>query len=162
MRLKRKIDILKNNIFKQSHIFRLSLYLMIILNVLYVSIAIYKSKISAPLLGKSNITADEFAEVLSLTKYTSFLEVVFIALSLGTILLVFTKKYKQLQKSYVVIQLIVLISIFLINEVLAWIFNAPAGDVSQNLIGPFAMTFWFSVYLIIKNTYLILRESIKT
>jgi len=53
-------DIHKKNNFKQSGVFRFIVLSMAILNVVYVSIVLYKSKISKPLLAKPTITEQEF------------------------------------------------------------------------------------------------------
>ncbi len=149
-------NILEKNIFKQSRVFRSITLLMAIFNVVYVSVVIYKSKISKPLLGQGIITEQEYSQLQNLTNYTSFIEVVFIILALVSIFLIFTKKHKCLLKGYFVIQLTFLIAMFTINVMLAWMFDAPSGDMSLNLIGPFLILFWAFIYFIFKKTYRIL------
>src|SRR5699024_9201641 len=148
-----KEDIPKKNNFKQSGVFRFIVLLMAILNVVYVSIVLYKSKIIKPLLAKPTITEQEFFQLQNLTNYTYFLEVVFIILALIGTFLIFTKKHKRLLKSFFVIHLIFLMAMFILNQSLAWMFDAPSGDMSQNLIGPFLIMFWVFIFLIIKKAY---------
>ncbi|MBO1914058.1 hypothetical protein J4G37_55740, partial [Microvirga sp. 3-52] len=61
-----------------------------------------------------------------------------------------------LLKSYIVIQLTFLISIYSVNLILAWILDAPSGNMTQLLIGPFIFTFVILIYFVIKNSYQIL------
>lgn len=148
-----KSKIRENNFFKQSALFRFIIILMAILHVVYVSIAIYKSHISKPLLGQSHITKGEYSQLENLTNYTTFLEIVFILLILIGTFLIFTNKHKRLFNSYFVIQLTFLIAIAILNRVLAWIFDAPAGDLSQNLIIPFIIMFFVLMYFIIRRLF---------
>ncbi|WP_210467927.1 hypothetical protein [Sporosarcina sp. 6E9] len=147
---------IENNIFKRSGMFRLIIVLMAISNVIYVAIEIYKSKISKPLLGKPEITKLEYSELVNLSNYSSTFEVIFIILAIVSAALVFTGKYKPLLKSYIVIQLTFLISIYSVNLILAWILDAPSGNMTQLLIGPFIFTFVILIYFVIKNSYQIL------
>lgn len=123
---------------------------------MYVSIEIYKSKISKPLLGKSEITKLEFSKLETLSNYGSTFEAAFLILSIFGVFLVFTKKYKPLLKSYIVIQLTFLISILTLNNVLAWAFDAPIGNMTQLLFIPFILVFGVLVYFVIKGIFRVL------
>ncbi|WP_432355726.1 hypothetical protein [Sporosarcina sp. A2] len=147
---------IEKNIFKRSRMFRLIIVLMAISNVIYVAIEIYKSKISEPLLGKSEITKLEYYELENLSNYSSTFEAIFIILAIIGTSLAFTGKYKPLLKSYIVIQLTFLISICSANAILAWIFDAPSGNMTQLVMGPFLLIFGTLIYFVIKNTYRIL------
>lgn len=144
-------DKTEGNVFKKSGLFRLIILLMFLLNVVYVSIEIYKAKISNPLLGNSEVTKLEFAKLETLSNYTSTFETAFLLLSIIGTFLIFIKRYKPLLKSYIVIQLTFLTSILILNNALAWIFDAPTGNMTQLLFGPFTLLLGVLIYFVIKG-----------
>ncbi|MBP1968374.1 magnesium-transporting ATPase (P-type) [Virgibacillus natechei] len=140
---------MKKNIFKQSILYRFILLLMFLVNGAYVSIEIYKAKISEPLLDKSGLTHLEYSKIELLSHYARIFEGIFITLAIISIFVLFIKKYKGLLKSYIFIQLLFLISIFILNSVLSTSFGVIVGNTVRNLIGPFILLIGVLIYFVI-------------
>ncbi|WP_210468482.1 hypothetical protein [Sporosarcina sp. 6E9] len=142
------------NVFQKSGVFRFIILLMLISNMVYVSIEIYKSQFSNSLVKNTEITELTFTKLATLSSYALIFEMVFLVLSLVGIAMIFIKIYRPLFLSYVVIQLVLLTSMLALNNVLAWAFDAPAGNMSQLLFVPFALVFAALFYFVVKNTFL--------
>ena len=105
------------------------------------------------------ITELTFTKLATLSSYALIFEIVFLVLSLVGIAMIFIKNYRPLFLSYVVFQLVLLTSMLALNNILAWAFEAPAGNMSQLVFVPFALVFAALFYLVVKNTFL-KKESI--
>jgi len=119
---------------------------LVVLNLVYVSIEIYKSKISEPLLGKPNITKLEFSKIETLSNFAYYFEVAFLIVSIIWTSLLFLKKYKPQFKKSIFIQLSFLIIVFIFNYTLSWIFDAPVGNLTQLLFGPLGYVIGAIIY----------------
>ena len=139
----------EKNIFKQSRVFRLYLMLLSLLSMVYVAIEIYKAKISKPLLLKAEITQLEFMELATLSTYAYYFESALATLSVIGVFLIFIKKYRPFLTSFIVIQLAYLVALFMLSNVLSWIFVAPIGNLTQHLIAPFILTVGMLIYFLV-------------
>lgn len=144
----------KENIFQKSVVFRFIILLILISNIIYVSIEIYKSQISKSLVNKSEITELVFSKLVTFSNYALIFEFVFLLLSLASVVIMFIKTYRPLLVSYLVIQSLFLMSLFVLNNVLAWIFDAPVGNMTQLLYVPFILVFAVFIYFVVKKTFL--------
>lgn len=133
------------NFFKQNRMFYV--FVFVLLNIAYVSIEIYKSIISEPLLFKNEITQSEFAEVQTLSNFAYFFEISFLILSIIWTLFMFSKKYKYSLRRSLFIQLLLLIALFILNCTLSWLFDVPVGNLVQLLFGPFVFVIGALIYV---------------
>ncbi|TFJ90658.1 hypothetical protein [Lentibacillus salicampi] len=136
-------------ILKRSRIFYI--LVLALLNMTYVSIEIYKSKISKPLLENSKITQLEFAKLESMSNYALLFETAFLIISVIWTLLMFTKKYEPTIKSSIPIQLLLLVSLLILNCTLSWLFDAPIGNLTQLLFGPIVFTSGAVIYFLLSK-----------
>ncbi len=141
----------KKKLFNQNNILRILILLQVFINMAYVSIEIYKSTVSKPLLGKLEITQGEFTKIRTLSNYASFFEIAFLIIIIVYITMIFIKKYKPFLKGSILIQLTALISLFILNYVFAIVFNAPVGNLTQLLFIPLLITLGVTIYLIFKS-----------
>jgi magnesium-transporting ATPase (P-type) len=144
----------KENIFQKSSVFRFIILLMLISNIAYVSIEIYKSQFSKSFVNKSDITEVAFSQLITLSNYALVFESVFLLLSILGVVMMFIKMYRPLLASYLVIQLLFLTSVLMLNTTLAWTFGAPVGNMTQLLYAPFVLAVVTLIYFLIKNTFL--------
>lgn len=140
------------SLMNQNKIFVLYLLLLAILNMAYVSIEVYKAKISEPLLVKGEITKLEFLRLETLSSYTSYFESTIIVLMFISVFLVCTKKYRHLLRSFIAIHLAYLVTFLLLGNALSWIFVAPVGNLTQQLIFPFILILGVLFYFIINSS----------
>ena len=126
---------------------------LVVLNMAYISIEIYKSKIVEPLLGKSNITKLEFSKIETLSNFAYYFEVSFLIVSIIWTLLLFSKKYKPQFKKSIIIQLSFLILVFIFNYTLSWIFGAPVGNLTQLLLGPLVFVIGAIIYFTLSSHF---------
>lgn len=143
----------KENIFQKSGVFRFILLLMLISNIVYVSIEIYKSQISKSLVYKSKMIELAFSKLVTLSNYTLVIETAFLILSLMGLVMMFIKMYRPLLASCLVIQLVFLTSMLTLNNILAWVFEAPVGNMTQLLYAPFVLVLAILIYFVVKNTF---------
>lgn len=146
---------IQNNkkLFNQSNIFHILILLQVFINMAYVSIEIYKSTVSKPLLDKLELTHNEFAKLVTLSNYASFFENAFLIIVVIYSIMAFTKKYEPFLKDSILIQLTSLSILFIFNYVLAMIFDAPAGNLTQLLFIPLVITFVGIIYFMLKTLF---------
>ena len=135
---------------RQNKVFGLYLVLLAILNIAYVSIEIYKSKISEPLLLKAEITQLEFLRLETLSTYAWYFESAIIVLMFISVFLICTKKYHNFLKEFIAIHLVYLVTFLLLGNALSWIFVAPVGNLTQQLVFPIILILGALVYFITK------------
>ena len=138
---------------RQNRLFRLYLVLLAILNIAYVSIEIYKAKVSEPLLVKAEITQLEFLRLETLSSYAWYFESAIIVLMFVSIFLICTKKYRHFLKGFIAIHLAYLVTFFLLGNALSWIFVAPVGNLTQQLVYPILLILGVLIYSIIKRSF---------
>lgn len=138
------------NPFKQSNTFYI--VILVCLNIAYVSIEIYKSSVSEPLLGRTGITQAEFSKLETISHYALFFENAFLIVSIIWAVLMFSKNYMPSLKGSIFIHLSLLIVLFMLNCALAWIFNAPIGNVTQLLLGPLVLVFGALFYFLLNHS----------
>ncbi|MHA6261549.1 hypothetical protein ACXYMX_16940 [Sporosarcina sp. CAU 1771] len=148
----------KENIFQKSSVFRFIILLMLISNVAYVSIEIYKSQFIKSFVNKVDMTEVAFSKLVTLSNYALVFESVFLLLSILGVVMMFIKIYRPLLASYLVAQLLFLTSVLVLNNTLAWVFEAPAGNMTQLLYAPFVLAVATLIYFFVKNAFLI-KES---
>lgn len=143
----------KERIFQKSSVFRFIILLMLISNIAYVSIEIYKSQFSKSFVNKSDMTEVTFFKLVTLSNYALFFEIVFLFLTILCVVMMFIKMYRPLLASYLVIQLLFLTSVLVLNNTLAWAFEAPAGNMTQLLYAPFVLAVATLIYFFVKNVF---------
>ncbi|MFB9973188.1 hypothetical protein FPQ10_08530 [Allobacillus sp. SKP2-8] len=121
--------------------------ILLILNLGYISIEIYKSILSKPL--GPTITQSEFSRISTLSDFAYLFEVAFILVSLTWILLMFIKRNRTHFIQHAGIHASLLISLFVINYILSWSFNAPVGNLTQLLYGPFVFVIGAMIYFVL-------------
>lgn len=131
----------------------------VLINIAYISIEIYKSIISEPLLLKAKITRLEFLKLETLSTYAWYLESAIIVLMFASVLFVCTKKYRSYLKSFIVVHLVYIGVFLLLGNILSWIFVAPVGNLTQQLIYPIMLLLVVLLYYIITVSTRKLRVS---
>ncbi|WP_143484600.1 hypothetical protein [Halalkalibacillus sediminis] len=150
------------NILKESTLFRLYFILMSILAVAYVSIETYKSEINKPLIEKSGLTKSEFLEAHSLTILANNVEIALVVLALLGVWVIYLKKYRPYMGSFLISHIIFLAAIFLMGTVVAKIFDAPVGNLTEivfSTAGPVLLLLIIYIALSVKKGLSVLTSS---
>jgi glucan phosphoethanolaminetransferase (alkaline phosphatase superfamily) len=136
---------------KQFGAFWLMLIVMLLLNIVYISIKLYKSNISKPMLAKSEITQAEFARLHTLSNYALSIESSFLIVLIITMIIMFSKKHKSLIYRSLVLLLSFLILLLAVNIVATQIFDAPIGNNVQLLFVPILLVAGVFIYVVLRK-----------
>ncbi|WP_432355663.1 hypothetical protein [Sporosarcina sp. A2] len=133
-----------------SRLFQLYIFILAAINVAYIAIEMYKSKVSQPFLTTGEITKAEFLKLDTLLSYSVLIETALIALVGLYALIVFTKNANTLY-SFVVNHIRILALFFAISYALSWITAASVESLSGHLLGPFLITLAVFGYYLVKR-----------
>ncbi|MDT8860382.1 hypothetical protein N0O92_09060 [Alkalihalobacillus sp. MEB130] len=136
--------------FKQSGVFLVAILLLTLFNIGYVSIEIYKSSMSQPMVSGSTITEAEFSRLSTLSQYALILETAFLILIILNICLTITKRNKLVLIG-ILLHLGFLIVLFSVNTVIAAIFHAPVGNMRQIVYIPFIIVGGAASYVVLRH-----------
>ncbi|MUV38956.1 hypothetical protein JNUCC1_02828 [Lentibacillus sp. JNUCC-1] len=135
------------------------IFALTVLNLCYVSIEIYKSKFTQPLIGKSHITEAEFSKFETLSNYAYYFESAFLIVSIVWTLLMCSKKYQLSFKSGMIAQFTLLFVWYVVNSILSVLFKAPIGNLTQLLWLPIVFAVVGVVYFVLSNLISKLRRN---
>lgn len=133
-----------------SRLFQLYILLLAAINVAYLAIELYKSKVSQPFLATGEITKSEFVKLDTLFSYSVFIETALIALVGLYALMVFTQNANTLF-SFVVNHIRILGLFFTFSYALSWMTSASIESLSGHLLGPFLITLAVFGYYLVKR-----------
>lgn len=143
----------------KNNLFRVVMTLLFLTNIAYITIETLKFQKSDFVFNHSTMTEAMFAEITTLSNYLIVIESIFFLFTLVGIVLLCNKVYRSFAESYFFGQFIVLVVLFLINTIVAWIFHIPMGNIVQLLYAPLAITFVIVSYLLIHN-YLMKQQQL--
>lgn len=138
--------------FKQNYLAYLLIGILFLINVIYVSIEIHKSKV-AKLIPSSELTSLEFERLEAISHYALIFEFAFLILSIFWTLILFTKKYKPFFRTSILIQCCSLLLLFVFNYALAILFDAPTGNLTQLIVLPFMVVIGAVLYFFIRKSF---------
>ncbi|WP_039044195.1 hypothetical protein [Sporosarcina sp. ZBG7A] len=133
-----------------SRLFQFYILLLTAINVAYLAIEMYKSKVSQPFLATGKITKSEFVKLDTLFSYSAFIETALIALIGLYALMVFTQNSNTLF-SFVVNHIQILGLFFTFSYALSWMTSASIESLSGHLLGPFLITLAVFGYYLVKR-----------
>lgn len=126
--------------------------LLTIINFIYISIEIIKPSVLESLgydfteTSVYQVTHAEIRQISAIANYSLLFETAFIILAIVCMLLFFTKRFRPFFTSLMIMTFSLLSLLFILDVVLAMIFDAPQGNLTQLLIVPFQFLMAACIY----------------
>lgn len=157
---------LKQNVScKNNKFFKLYLLFFSLLNLIYVCLEIYNSKLrdSFSSLGNSLLLIkekypSEFIMSTSISKVNNIIVFLIFFINLFCFIILIKKKFNVKEKQFLIIHIIFLFVNSLISYILATIFSVPIGNLIEQLFTSYLTTSIVLMYLIVKT----INRKIKT
>ena len=149
--------------FKENKILKLYFMIFAAINIMYLYFEVSKSQyIQGKNLLDGTIEMRQFQYLAQISKVTSFLEFIIILIYLGYLIKVFVKKDRLNIEQFVVINFAFIIFLIIANYLVSVVSSAPVGNLIQQLLIPFEITYKVSICLIGIKIYKKIRRSFKT
>lgn len=152
---------LKQNInYKNNKFFKFYLLIFFLLNLTYVCLETYKFKLNEPFssLGNSLSLIKEtypldFIISTNISKVNNIIVYLIFCINLFCLIMLINKKFNVNAKQFLTIHIAFLFFASIISYVLSIIFLAPIGNLIEQLLTAYLITFIVLIYYILKTVY---------
>ena len=132
------------------------------INMIYLYFEVSKSRYTQAHALQGAIQQHEFQYLAKISKVTSFLEFSIIFIYLAYLIKVLIKKDILNIKQFLAVNFIFMIIISMINYLIAIIFAAPVGNLTQQWLIPYGITFKVFICLIAIKIYKGIHKTLRT
>lgn len=147
---------------KESMLLKLYLVFFSLVNFVYVFCEVLKSNYVNENSLNNTIEAYQFEYISSISSIANFLELLILSMFLIYLLITFVKKDKIAMKNFILINFSLFIGLFLINYMVSYVFSAPSGNATQQLIIPFLLTVLVAMFFVINTLYKKIFRDVKS
>lgn len=141
---------LKNNINLKSNPFlKLYLPILILLNILYLCLEVYKSKITSILLLKDKLQESDFTKLTKISNTNNVLEYLIILIFFTYVIKLLLKR--QSIQQFLILHMALLPLFALVSYIISVAFSAPFGNLTQQYVILAIATIIIFIYYISKT-----------
>lgn len=149
--------------FKENKMLKLYLMIFTAINIVYLYFEVSKARyIQVNNILDGSVVVDQFQHLAQISTITSFFEWIIILIYLGYLIKVLVRKDRLDTGQFLGMNFVLIIFLGAANYVVALVSLAPVGNLIQQLLIPFEITYKLSIGLIGIKIYKKVRGSFKT